>query len=144
MAGHLSFIAVGEIVIVGQLLTSSNVPHGEQIDPFVFFSRLAVGLARMINQRSHANTVDHCVAIREDEEISGRPLMVDPVGLLSPQASTGVFEDAFPFLDGTGRETSASVNCRRTDLKTSYGFKGLHVRSLILPVHDSVITRQYA
>ena len=126
MARHLVFIAVGEIVVIGQLVTGRDVPDGEQIDTFVFFCGCAVGFARMIYQRSHANAIDDSLAVRENEKISGGPLIVDAIGFLSSQASTRVFEDPSAFLDLAGGDTSATMNGGRTDLKSSWGFKGFH------------------
>jgi hypothetical protein len=52
MARHLAFIAVGEIVVIGQFLTGRDVLHGTQVDTFIFFRGFAVGFARMIYQRA--------------------------------------------------------------------------------------------
>jgi len=69
MARHLAFIAVSEVVVIGQFLTGRDVLHGTQVDTFIFFRGFAVGFARMIYQRGHANAIDHGLAIRENKEI---------------------------------------------------------------------------
>jgi hypothetical protein len=140
MTRHLAFIAVGELVINGQLLAGGDVSQGEEIDAFIFLYGFTIGFARMIHQRTQANAIDHSLAICETEKIGGGPLIVEAVGFLASQASAGVFEDPRPFLDRTSGEASAPMDGGGADLKTSDGFEGFHGSNQILPVHGNVVT----
>jgi hypothetical protein len=140
MTRHLAFIAVGEVVVNGQLLTRGDVPPGDEIDAFIFFRGFAVGFARVIQQGSHTDAIDHSLATRETEKVSRRALIVKAVSLLSSQSPAGVFKDPRPFLDRTGGETSAPMDGRGADLKTRDGFQGFHDANQILPAHGRAIT----
>jgi len=128
MAEHLVFIAVAEVVVESQFLTGGYVAPGEQINPAVLLSGLAVRLARMIHQRSHADTINYGLAVRQQEQIGGGELMVDAVGFLAPQATARIFQQPCPFLDRTGGKAPATLDGGRADLNTKRGFEGFHVR----------------
>ncbi len=96
-------IAIVQAIIVGQLLASLDIPNGANHDFAIYFVRLAIGIARVIDEGSDAIAINHALPISQSEEISARRVFVNRVGFSVGQPRAGVLgHNRAPFNRGGG------------------------------------------
>jgi hypothetical protein len=85
------FVAVEEVVLVGQLFVGRDVPNCPDKHPSVDAFRLAVGIARVIDEHGNTKAIDHRSIVGTAEEIRDVPARIAFIRMLFREARTVVF-----------------------------------------------------
>ena len=103
-------IAVVQVVVVSQFLTSRDIPGGNNPHAAFDFVGLTIGVARVIDKRSYTFTINHVFTIREPKQIGPGMVVVKRVGLFDRNARPGVLDDAGALLDRSRSVATVRIN----------------------------------
>ena len=108
-------IAVVQVVVVCQFLTSRDIPGGNDPHATLDFIRLAIGIARVIDERRHAFTIDHMFAIHEPEQIGPGMVVVERVGFFDRDVRSRILHDEGALLDRSRGVATFRINLGLAD-----------------------------
>src|SRR5262249_33229743 len=98
--GMFARLRIVDVVIVGQFFTGSNITKGDDPDAAFDLVGLTIRPARMVDEGSHAKTIDDGFAAIHAEQISYFAVGVHPIRLSSRQTRSRIFQDVCPAGDG--------------------------------------------
>src|SRR5690606_8300200 len=111
------------LIVVNELLARPDRPQRVDPDPPVLDDRLAVRVARVIDETrlvAVARAVDDGLSVDREEEgvVTPHPaFVVAPVRLLVRDALAGIFDDALPLADEAHGEGSGALDGRTAELE---------------------------
>lgn len=111
VAGGFGWIAVVEVVVVGQLFAGSDISQGENPDAFARLFCFAVGVAGMVEEHGSTVAVDDLLSIADAEEVGHGQGFVFDVGGLLGHTGAGVFDDARTLGNGSRGVAACGMDC---------------------------------
>ena len=101
MAWRGLFVVV-EVVVPDEFFPGNDIPHGK--DPYAALDLvdLTIGIARVIQVRTQAVSVDHGLSILKPVKVGARYSFVAAVGLVRSDALAVILDDPRSFADRGG------------------------------------------
>jgi hypothetical protein len=108
----LAYIAIKEVVVIGELFSGFNVAEGHNPNAVVDLIGLAVWITCMVHERGHAKAVNNCVAVVHGEEVRNLCVGIHAFASLGSEPRAGIFENKRALFYGS-RGVNASAMQRR-------------------------------
>jgi len=116
--GGIVLFAVEEVVVVRELFARANVARGENPDFALYFIRLTIWIAGVIDERGDTVAVNHAIAVTYGEKIGDVAMLIELVAFFLGDARPGILDDLRTLLNRSSGENASGVNIGRANDNT--------------------------
>jgi hypothetical protein len=111
----LVYVAIEEVVVIGELFSGFNVAQGHDPDSVVDLIGFAIWITRMIHKSGHAEAVNDRVAVVHGKEVRYLGIRVHSFASLGGEPRARIFQDVSALFDGSGGVNAGAMQGGRFD-----------------------------